>query len=301
MTERADPISYFLRCYRCAATVEASVASILNGNLRPGDEIVMVEDGSEDGTWDVLQSLASRHPDIRLVRHKTNRGGAVAGNTAIRHARHSLLFCLDSDNLLVPGSVPRLQAHLNAQDADAAAVGELWYFRGALPKVTHRWVYRDVVTLADCFAGPVVPPASGNYLFTRSSWERAGGYPEVDGAAETWGFGFRQLATGARMVTLPGTHYLHRYGHESYWVRLSRDGRVSQATAKVVEPFFQDRFPEASVRAMTEEPGCHDWFDALTQRPLALNEGLGQPGRVDNPFPRWWQRHSMRRALKGLE
>lgn len=300
MSERADPISFFLRCYRCADTVEASVASIFNGNLRPGDEIVMVEDGSEDGTWDVLQSLASRHPEIRLVRHEPHRGVAEAGNTAVRAARHELLFCLDADNLLVPGSVPNLQAHLRAQAADAAGFGELWFFLGALPNVTHRWVFRDVIAVADCFAGGIVPPASGNYLYSRSSWERAGGFPENPGVHENWGLGFRMLATGARMVTLPDTHYLHRYGHESSWIRLSQDGRTSAAATEVVAPFF-DRFPAASVRAMTEAPGCRDWFVSLDQRPLAMNEGLGRAGSIDNPFPRWWQRHSMRRARMGLE
>jgi glycosyltransferase involved in cell wall biosynthesis len=300
MSARADPISYFVRCYRCADTVGASVDSILRGNLRPEDEIVMVEDGSGDATWDVLQSLAARHSEIRLVRHEANRGVAVAGNSAVRNACHDLLFCLDSDNLLSPGSVPRLQAHLKAQSADIAAFAELWYFLHALPKVTHRWVFRDVITLADCFAGSVTPPASGNYLFKRSSWEKAGGFPEVPGVHENWGLGIRMLATGARMVTLPDTHYLHRYGHESSWVRLSQAGQTSVAATEVVAPFF-DRFPPGAILAMTEEPTCYDWFQSMDQRPLATKEGLGHSGRVDKPFPHWWQRPSMRRALRGLE
>jgi glycosyltransferase involved in cell wall biosynthesis len=296
----ADPISFFMRCYQCADTVEASVASILNGNLRSDDEIVLVDDGSADGTWDVLGSLAARHPRIRLVRHETNRGVAVAGNTAVRHARHDLLFCLDSDNLLVPGSVPKLQAHLRDQGADVGGFGEVWYFWHALPRVTHRWVFRDDVALADCFAGFVIPPNSGNYLYSRASWEKAGGFPENPGLHENWGLGFLMLATGARMVTLPDTHYLHCYGHESSWTRLSQAGRTSTAATQVVSPFF-DRFPAASVRAMTEAPGCLDWFVSLDSRPLALVEGWGRSGRVDKPFPRWWQRHFMRRALRGLE
>jgi hypothetical protein len=144
-----------------------------------------------------------------------------------------------------------------------------------------------------------VPPASGNYLYTRSSWEKAGGFPEVAGVHENWGLGIRMLATGARMVTLPGTHYLHRYGHESSWVRLSQTGRTSAAATEVVAPFF-DRFPAASVRAMTEAPDCRNWFESLDQKPLALNDGLGRTGRVDKPFPRWWQLPFMRRALNGL-
>lgn len=300
MSERADPISFFLRCYRCADTVEASVASIFNGNLRPGDEIVMVEDGSGDGTWETLQSLAFGHPEIRLVRHERHRGVAETGNTAVHAARHELLFCLDADNLLVPGSVPKLQAHLRAQGADVAGFGELWYFFRALPRVTHRWVFREVIALADLFAGFYTPPNSGNYLYTRSSWEKAGGFPENPGVHENWGLGFRMLAAGAHMVTLPETHYLHSYGHESSWTRLSQAGRTSIAAMEVVAPFL-DRFPAASVRAMTVPPGCRDWFVSLDKRPLALNEGFGQDGHVDNPFPYWWQRPFMKHALNGLK
>jgi glycosyltransferase involved in cell wall biosynthesis len=292
------PVSFFLPCYRCTATVEASVASILNGNLGPDDEVVMVEDGSGDGTLELLQRLAARDPRLRLVRHERNRGGAAARNTAVREARHGLLFCLDSDNLLSPGSVPALRTFLQDRGLDAAAFGEIWFFQHALPRVTHRWVYRDVVSLPDCFAGFVVPPASGNYLFTRASWERAGGYPEDAGALDAWGFGFRQLATGSRMATLPGAHYLHRYGHESYWVRDSRDGKISALAAAVVAPFAARFSPEA-LQAMQGEATRKDWFESLETRPLALPEGPGLAGRVDRPFPRWWQRPFLWSALRG--
>ncbi len=292
-------ISFFLPCYRCTATVEDSVASILNGNLSPGDEIVMVEDGSADGTLALLEQLAARHPEIRLVGHPSNQGGAAARNTAVRAARHDLCFCLDSDNLLTPGSVPRLVAFMRNQGVDVAAFGELWFFRDALPRVTHRWVYRHQVTAPDCFAGSVVPPASGNYLFTKASWDKAGGYPETAGALDTWGFGFRQLFTGSRMATLPGTHYLHRFGHDSYWVRDSRDGKISALAAAVVAPFADRLSPEA-LEVIHGEATRHTWFESLDTRPLALREGRGRAGHVDHRFPPWWQRPFLTKALRGL-
>lgn len=295
----AANVSFIMPAYNCQGMVEASIRSIVAGNAGSADELVVVDDGSTDATISVLGQLQRELPFIRVVRHDRNRGAAAARNTAINNASHRLLFALDSDNLLSPGSVPRLVAHLNEQDADAAAFRELWYFKGAPPRVTHRWVFRETVALADCFAGGVVPPSSGNYLFTRSSWDKAGGYPEEQGLQETWGFGVRQLATGTRMVTLSGSHYLHRYGHESYFVRLAREGTLSVAATRCVTPFL-DRFTDESRRAITEEPGCRNWFESLNQRPLALKEGLGRPGRVDTPFPRRWSRFFMRRALRGL-
>jgi glycosyltransferase involved in cell wall biosynthesis len=275
--KRTLPISFFIPAYNAASTIAAAIHSIVNGNFSIEDEIIVVDDGSEDGTKVILSELTNSIPRMRVVHHARNKGGGAARNTAVENAQHELLFCLDSDNLLVPNSVPRLKEYLIATGADVASFQETRYFCGEPENVTHSWVYPEVVSLADCLAGNKTPCSSGNYLFTRESWMRAGGYPEFALALDAWGFGFRQLATGARMVCLPGSYYLHRYGHESYWIRFVRSHSSSIVALQILLPFLH-LIEDSDVDRIMSRKFRYSWFSELNHRPLKVkNVPLGKP------------------------
>jgi glycosyltransferase involved in cell wall biosynthesis len=66
--------------------------------VAPGDaEILVVDDGSRDGTGAVADALASRFPDVRVVRHETNRGFSGAMTTCFREARGDWIFLAPAD------------------------------------------------------------------------------------------------------------------------------------------------------------------------------------------------------------
>ena len=272
------PLSFIIPAYNCAGTVAQSVASILDGNLRDGDEIIIVDDGSTDDTPRVLDQLANRHPAIRLAPHGRNKGGGAARNTAVDHARHDLIFCLDSDNLLVPGAIAPLLHHLQETGADAATFNESRMFKTAPMETTLTWRYRPgPLTLADYLAGIVVPGASGNYLFTRQSWLRAGCYPEFSGALDTWGFGLRQVATGQRVMIMDRGFYCHRHGHDSYWTRESAKGKASLVALQLLIPYL-DQIHDEDVDYVMGREGRLTWHGMLDYRPLRLT--TGQNGRA---------------------
>lgn len=277
------PVSFIMPAYNCERTVEESLGSILNGNFEPGDEIVIVDDCSTDGTAAVLRSFAEVHPRVTVHTHLRNRGGAAARNSAVERAVNPLIFCLDSDNVLAPGSVAQLKRCLVDSGADVASFQELRYFVSAPTEVTHRWIFNPgVITLADALSGPITPIASGNYLFSKKSWLKAGGYPEFSGALDAWGFGLRQLATGSRMVVLPDSFYYHRHGHESYWVREERKGATSSKALDIIAPYLE-LLEDEDVEYVTEQ-GRSVWFQQLKQRPLKLKSGEeGRSGTVVHP------------------
>jgi glycosyltransferase involved in cell wall biosynthesis len=60
-------------------------------------EVVIVDDGSTDGTWDVLSQSRERYPWLRLVRHRRNRGLTEAIRTGLRHVRGEVIVFLPAD------------------------------------------------------------------------------------------------------------------------------------------------------------------------------------------------------------
>lgn len=287
-------ISFIIPAYNCAATVEASVASILDGNVTPHSDIIIVNDGSTDETRAVIDRIASDEPRVTAVHHRDNRGGGAARNTAVSHVCHDLIFCLDSDNLLLPASVPELAACMEANQYDVAAFQQLHYFREQAGDAgTERdWDFgTEVYGFAEYMSRDRVPGNSGNYLYTRESWVKAKGYPEFT-FLDTWGFGLRQAATGARTGILPGSAYNHRFGHESYWVRGSAEGTTSLQATALLMPYF-DRITACDVDYVM---GCGrlTWFEDIAIRPLTV---LDSP-RKDAFKPTLMQR-LRRKILKG--
>lgn len=71
-------------------------------------EVVMVNDGSRDGSWPVIQDLASRHQWIRGINLMRNYGQHNALLSGIRAARHEIVVTMDDDLQNPPEEIPRL-------------------------------------------------------------------------------------------------------------------------------------------------------------------------------------------------
>jgi glycosyltransferase involved in cell wall biosynthesis len=81
-------------------------------------EVVVVDDGSADATWTVLQRLAGQHSFLRLARHRSRRGIADALRTGFLAARGDVLVFYPADLQFKPEDIPRLVAPIMAGDAD---------------------------------------------------------------------------------------------------------------------------------------------------------------------------------------
>jgi glycosyltransferase involved in cell wall biosynthesis len=239
-------LSFIIPCYNCANTVEESIASIYKQNMTIPFEVICTDDGSEDGTAEVLVECEKKYPGLRVVTHKVNKGGAAARNTCVKCSNGDLIFCLDSDNVLSDNLIMRLVLRLDESGCDAAAVGELRYFTGNF-RHSHSWVYKapnDIVTIEHIMSTHITPACSGNYLYTRKSFDRAGGYKAEDRSAmDTWIFGLRQLAKGSRIAILPNSFYWHRLLSNSYW---HREGRNNSRAAYEALKDFPEIFTEAT-------------------------------------------------------
>lgn len=93
----------------CAEMIAAQRASY---------EVVIVDDGSTDGSWDVLQDLRARFPFLHPVRHRAQRGIAEALRTGYLHARGQVLVFYPADLQFKPEDIPSLVGPILAGESD---------------------------------------------------------------------------------------------------------------------------------------------------------------------------------------
>jgi glycosyltransferase involved in cell wall biosynthesis len=267
------PVSYFIPSYNCESTVIESVKSIIDTNLFEGDEIIMTNDCSTDNTGLILDSLSTTYPFIKVIHNTRNRGGGATRNICIEHANNSLLFCLDSDNLLASNSMKSLRQLQVKTDADIVSFQEMRFFSKSKDVYDFTWKFNETTTLSDILADYRNPASSGNYLFTKDSWLKANGYPEYSKALDTWGFGLYQLITGAKMIALPDSYYLHRHGLESYYIRDMKSRNMSLSALQVLLPYLEKIHPDDIEYIMSKE-ARYIWLEKLLERPLRTSDNV---------------------------
>jgi glycosyltransferase involved in cell wall biosynthesis len=110
-TAPAQPsISVFFPAYNDGGTIPSMVLTALM-TLRKltGDyEVLVVNDGSSDYTAEVLEELAARYPELRVIHHRQNQGYGGALRTGFSSASKDLVFYTDGDAQYDPQELARL-------------------------------------------------------------------------------------------------------------------------------------------------------------------------------------------------
>jgi glycosyltransferase involved in cell wall biosynthesis len=107
-------------------------------------EVVVVDDGSEDRTWSVLQELAVRYPFLRLARHRSRRGIADALRTAYLNARGRVLVFYPADLQFKPEDIPRLAGPVLSGQADVVTGLKQGAYEKAFVSRIYNWLSRKL-------------------------------------------------------------------------------------------------------------------------------------------------------------
>ncbi|MDC0835926.1 glycosyltransferase family 2 protein [Geitlerinema sp. CS-897] len=192
-------------------------------------EIVLVDDGSTDGSTDLLQQLARDRHDLRAVIFRRNYGQTAAMAAGFRHARGQIIVTLDSDLQNDPADIPRLLTTLeegydlvsgwrkNRQDAALTRL---------LPSKIANWII-----------GRVTDVPLHDYGCSLKAYRS-----EIVADLNLYGELHRFLPAlafieGARIVEIPVSHHARQYGTSKYGL-----GRTFRVLMDLLTVFFMKKF-----------------------------------------------------------
>ena len=90
--------SVVIPCYNEINAIEATLESITKDlQSSSNHEIIIVNDGSDDGTLELLEKISPNYPNIRILSHEQNRGYGASLKTGIRVAQAELIVITDAD------------------------------------------------------------------------------------------------------------------------------------------------------------------------------------------------------------
>jgi glycosyltransferase involved in cell wall biosynthesis len=101
----------------CVEALCRSVDEVLRAMGRPY-EILLIDDGSDDGTWEKLLEQQRAIPHVRLIRFRRNFGQTAATSAGFDHARGRLVVTLDADLQNDPADIPRLVERMEQDGYD---------------------------------------------------------------------------------------------------------------------------------------------------------------------------------------
>jgi len=119
MQNKFRTISILIPVYNEADTVKALLETVSAVPLPIKKEIIVIDDGSADGTPSILEELKNDHPDLNLLRNEKNRGKGYSLHRGIKAATGDIILIQDADLEYDPNEYSRLLKPILEYKADA--------------------------------------------------------------------------------------------------------------------------------------------------------------------------------------
>jgi glycosyltransferase involved in cell wall biosynthesis len=216
-------LTVFFPAYNDSGTIASMVIRTVKAasKLTSDFEIIVVDDGSADGTAEIADELARTYPQVRAVHHPVNRDYGAALQTGFRTATKDLIFYTDGDAQYDPAELSMLWARLTP---DADMVNGYKISRAdPLHRIVIGRVYHHVVSL---LFGLKLRDVDCDFrlmrrtIFERINLEKTSGIICVEMMKKIQDAGFR-------IVEVPVHHYHRAFGKSAFFNfrRLWRTGR----------------------------------------------------------------------------
>jgi cellulose synthase/poly-beta-1,6-N-acetylglucosamine synthase-like glycosyltransferase/spore germination protein YaaH/peptidoglycan/xylan/chitin deacetylase (PgdA/CDA1 family) len=195
----APLVSIVVPAYNEEVNAVSSVKSLLNGDY-PNLEIIFVDDGSKDSTYEKVSAAFANHIKVKVFT-KPNGGKASALNYGIQQSNAEFVVCIDADTKLLPDAISKMMMHFTPGFGDVvgAVAGNVKV--GNQVNLLTRWQSIEYISSQNfdrkafsyLNAITVVPGAIG--AFRKKAIEKAGGFT-IDTLAEDCDLTIRILRQG---------------------------------------------------------------------------------------------------------
>ena len=195
-------VSVVVPCFNSARWLPETVAC-LEAQTLADFEVVLVDDGSTDGTGALVERLAAAKPSlVTRTPRQANGGLASARNLGIRHAAGRYILPLDADDLLTEDFLERCAAELDEHpDVDVVYTERLEF------GTVERLVRPGPFALEQLRYFNRISYAS---MYRRRLWDDVGGYRTNVSGFDDWDLWVAAAARGCRGRFVPGPRLLHR-------------------------------------------------------------------------------------------
>lgn len=231
-------VSCIIPVYNRAVFLKQAVESVLQQTYRP-IEIVLVDDGSTDGTAQEVDRLAARYPDEIRVVHQDNAGPGAAREAGRLIAKGEYIQYLDSDDVLLPGKFEKLVGLLRLQPDCGIAYGVTALVNQSLEiiepvyketGVEHKFLFPKL--LVERWWNTHTP------LFRRSVTGAVGAWPNMR-MSEDWVYDARVGALKIKLCHCPETLSLTRKHDEGRLTHQGLPPRILADIAKLLHELYR--------------------------------------------------------------
>jgi len=222
-------------------TIGRSIDSVLNQTLFPS-EIIVVDDGSTDGTSDYIQS---NYPSIRLLQ-QPNKGVSAARNKGIRYADTNWISLLDSDDEWFPQKLEKQVMTLSQNpDIKFCHTEEIWIRNGARVNQMKKHQKYGGHIFNKCLDMCRISPSS--VLFHQSILDDVGYFDKSLKVCEDYDLWLR-ITAKFPVLYIDETLIIKYGGHEDQLSRV-KDG-IESHRIKVLEKLIMQKFTSGQRNAM---------------------------------------------------
>ncbi|PWB59932.1 MAG: glycosyl transferase family 2 [Nitrosomonadales bacterium] len=283
-------------CYNAASFAGEAVHCVMNQTY-PAVELIVVDDGSTDGSVGILQQLAAQYAPRMNLLHQDHMGPFPARNLGLRHARGGLIAFLDADDYWTKDALEKLATAIHCNHADIAYCG--WQNVGTGAPGTDPFIppdYGQMDTVAELLRSCPWPIHAA--LVRREAIDAVEGFSERRFSAMDYDLWLRLYAHTQKLVRVPEVMAFYRW-HDK--------GQISKTKWKQVLDALQVRrdfvahhpervahLSESKVLELTDGFLLREAYKAYWQRNLfdaqkllrhAFRQGLWKAGDLKYILP----------------
>jgi glycosyltransferase involved in cell wall biosynthesis len=220
--DKFDPalISVVMPCHNAAPYVGEAIDSVLRQSY-PHVELVVVDDGSTDGSTDILQGLAAGRPERVTLIYQNRSGPFAARNRALTRANGNYIAFLDADDTWHPDALRRMHDALETGPADIAYCG--WQNIGIAATDTQAHIPpeldagKEIIHFLEHAPWPI-----NSVLIRRPLIDELRGFSERAPTAMDYELWLRMLARQPRLMRVPDVlafqrQYSRGNSHVPHW------------------------------------------------------------------------------------